>query len=240
LSLGQVELETLRGCRVGACGLKMTAEMITRLQREVDWSAPDWQRRAMTTYRRVLFDYVQGYQTKGPAALAVYEDRPEPLRLSDELASILKATPYIGQCIPELNRHLLGSSDTHLPNSEHFLYWSLEKFGYKPVVSITDVTICRVMQGSATSYVIASMQIYADHYFTGSLGLAAFVDKNRQRPGSDARLIYLNRSRVDLLQGFFSGLKRFFIKRRLLDGMDRYLRRVKERLEDENRSRKTA
>ncbi len=240
LMLGQVELESLKRCRVGDCSLKMTTEMIARLQKEVDWSAPDWRQRAMTTYRRLLYEYAKGYLARGPAALAVYADKPEPLRLEGEVSSLLKASPYIGHYIPELNRHLISPSDEHLPDSEHFLYWSQERFGFKPVVSITDVTIYRVVQGSATSYVVASLQIYADHYFTGSLGLAVFVDRNRQRPGSDTYLIYLNRSRVDLLQGYFSGLKRFFIRRRLLDGMDKYLRQVKNRLEDENRSKSIA
>ena len=236
LTLGPDELETLRRCRVGSCGLKMTAEMISRLQREVNWSAPDWQRLAMIAYRRLLFDYVNAYLQKGPSALAVYQDKPEPLRLADELRSIVKASPYLEQYLPELNHHLVSFPDRRVPDSEHFLYWSQEKFGFKPVVSVTDVSICRVVRGDQISYVVASMQIYADHYFTGSLGLAAFVDKNRGRPGSDTYLIYLNRTRVDLLQGAFSGLKRFFIRRRLLDGMEKYLRLVKQRLEAEYRS----
>jgi hypothetical protein len=236
LTLGQDEIETLKRCRVGDCGLKMTAGMITRLQKEVNWTAPEWQRLAMITYRRILFDFVNSYLDKGSAALAVYQDKPEPLRLADQLRSILQASPYLRQYLPELNDHLIRFPDGRVPDSEHFLYWSQEKFGFKPVVSITHVTICRVMQGGATSYVIASMQVYADHYFTGSLGLSAFVDRDRRQPGSDAYLMYLNRTRVDLLQGFFSGLKRFFIKRRLLDGMDKYLRLVKQRLEDEYRS----
>jgi hypothetical protein len=236
LTLGQDELEALKRCRVGDCGLKLTEGMITRLQKEVNWTAPEWQRLAMTTYRRILFDYVKAYLEKGTAALAVYRDKPDPLRLADELKSILQASPYLRQYLPELNHHLMHFPDGRVADSEHFFYWSQEKFGFKPVVSITHVTICRVMQGGAASYVIASMQIYADHYFTGSLGLAAFVDRDRRQPGSDAYLMYLNRTRVDLLQGFFSGLKRFFIRRRLLDGMDKYLRLVKQRLEEEYRS----
>jgi hypothetical protein len=72
LTLGQDEIETLKRCRVGDCGLKMTAGMITRLQKEVNWTAPEWQRLAMITYRRILFDYVNSYLDKGSAALAVY------------------------------------------------------------------------------------------------------------------------------------------------------------------------
>jgi len=230
LTLDQGELETLKRCRAGNCGLKMTAEMIERLQREVNWTVPDWQRLAMTVYRRVLFDYVKGYLEKGQDALAVYQDKREPLRLADELRLILQASPYLGRYLPELNHYLISFPDGQLPDSENFLYWSQEKFGFKPVVSVTHVTIYKVARGSATSYVIASKQIYASHYFSGSLGAAAFVDKDRQHPGADAYLIYLNRTRVDLLQGLFGGLKRFFIRRRLLDGMDKYLRLVKERL----------
>ncbi len=236
LTLGLDELEALSRCRLGSCGLKMTGEMISRLQREVNWAAPDWQRVAMAAYRRILFDYVNGYVQKGPAALAVYQDKPEPLRLADELRSIISASPYLGQYLPELSRHLVSFPGRPLPDSEHFLYWSQERFGFKPVVSVTDVSICRVAHGDGVSYVIASMQIYSSHYFTGSLGMAAFDDRDPRRPGSDAYLIYVNRTRVDLLQGVFSGLKRFFIRRRLLDGMDKYLRLVKRRLEDEYRS----
>jgi hypothetical protein len=236
LTLDPDELETLKLCRVGDCGLKMTAEMIEQIHREVNWTAPDWQLLAMIAYRRLLFDYVNGYLQKGQLALAVYRDKPEPLRLADELQSILQASPYFMQYLPDMYRYLISFPDARLPESEDFLYWSQEKFGFKPVVSVTHVTICRIACGSAVAYVIASKQIYADHYFIGSLGSTAIIDKDRRRPGTEAYLMYLNRTRVDLLQGLFSGLKRFFIKRRLLDGMDKYLRLVKQRLEDEYRS----
>jgi hypothetical protein len=48
-------------------------------------------------------------------------------------------------------------------------------------------------------------------------------------------LMYLNRSRADLPLGFFSGLIRYFLRRRVLDGTDKYLRLIKERLESEYR-----
>jgi hypothetical protein len=219
------------------CGLKMTAEMIERLQ----GSKLDRTGLAAAGHDRLpacSLRLRQRLSREGQAALAVYHDKPEPLRLADELRSILEASPYLGQYLPELNTYLISFPNGRLPDSENFLYWSQEKFGFKPVVSVTHVTIYKVARGSATSYVIASKQIYADHYFTGSLGSAAFVDRDRQRPGADAYLIYLNRTRVDLLQGLFSGLKRFFIRRRVLDGTDKYLRLVKQRLEDEYRSRK--
>lgn len=237
LTLSPDELEALKRCRVGDCGLKMTGEMIGRLRREVDWAAPDWQRLTMSVYRKLLFDYVTGYLQKGPVGLAVYQDKPEPLRLADELLSILQASPYLGQYLPELNRYLMSFPNDRLPESEDFVYWSQEKFGFKPVVSVTHVTVYRIVRDGATSYVIASKQIYASHYFSGSLGAAAFVDRDGRNPGADAYLMYLNRTRVDLLQGLFSGLKRFFIRRRLLDGMEKYLQLVKQRLEDEYRSK---
>ncbi len=78
--------------------------------------------------------------------------------------------------------------------------------------------------------VISSKQIYANHYFRSSLGLTAFAT----RPGSGGTagyLMYLNRSRVDLLGGFLTFIKRWFIKKRLREGLEGNLRVVKRKLE---------
>jgi hypothetical protein len=54
--------------------------------------------------------------------------------------------------------------------------------------------------------VIASKQIWASHYYDGSLGITVLVDAN---PGT--YLVYLNRSRIDLLRD--AGFKRWLVKR---------------------------
>jgi len=93
-------------------------------------------------------------------------------------------------------------------------------------VSVTHAVIYRPRPGTA---VIASRQLYATHYFIGSLGLAEFEESDPA--GAGAYVMYLNRTRVDLLGGFFGPLIRRIVRRRVQEGMERNLRLVKERLE---------
>ena len=65
--------------------------------------------------------------------------------------------------------------------------------------------------------VIASKQIYANHYFDSSLALTAFVNIPGASPGSF--LLYENRSRADGLEGMFSKIKRGIVEDRAVDGL---------------------
>jgi len=231
LTLDSGDIDSLRKCQIGDCGLKMSAGMIERFRKEVNWSAPDHAAQATALFRRVLFDYVKDYLAQGNAALVTYEDKKAPVPLRDQSGALLQASPYLREYLPELHRHLLEFPKSPLSGAEGFVYWSKEKFGYKPVVSMTHVTIHKPARAPATSVVIASKQIYASHYFLGSLGLSACVEKEPSLQPTAVYLLYLNRSRVDLPQGFFSGVIRFFIRRRVRDGLETNLRLTKERLE---------
>ncbi len=232
LTLDSSEIESLRKCRNGDCAIKASAAMIDRFQKEINWSAPDHAAQALATYRSMLLEYVHEYLRAGNSALMVYADKKNPVSLPEELESLLQASLYLGQYLPEFKTYLAEYPKETLKNSEDFLYWSKESFGYKTVVSITHVTILLPSPGAT---VIASKQIYANHYFVGSLGLAAFVEAPQQAGGAGSYLMYLNRSRVDLIQGFFSAVLRYFVKRRVLDGLDKYLHVIKERLESDIR-----
>ncbi len=232
LTLDSSEIESLKKCRSGDCAIKASTEMIDRFQKEINWSAPDHAAQALALYRSMLLAYVHEYLRAGNSALMVYADKKTPASLPEELESLLQASPYLAQYLPEFKQYLAEFPKEPLKDSEDFLYWSKESFGYKTVVSITHVTILLPSPGTT---VIASKQIYANHYFVASLGLAAFVESPQQAGGAGSYLMYLNRSRVDVIQGFFSAVLRYFVKRRVLDGMDKYLRVIKERLESDIR-----
>jgi hypothetical protein len=115
-----------------------------------------------------------------------------------------------------------------MDGSEDFIYWSKEKFGLKPVISVTHVSIYRKPESGRT--LIASKQIYASHYFEASLGLTAVVASSQQQePGF--YLLYLNRSRSDALHGGFSGLARGQVKRSARNGMQKNMQRIKLSIE---------
>ena len=231
LTFDATEINSLKDCIVGACNMKLTAQMIGRLRKEVNWSASTSNQQVAEIFRSMLFDYVASYWAKGNENLAVYEDKKTPARLADQLRSLLQASPYLKAYLPGFENYLANYPNLRLPGSEEFIYWSKEQFGVKPVVSVSHVTIHKISDQNNTSVVIGSKQIFANHYFTTSLGLAAFT----RVPGSgnevSGYLMYLNRSRVDLLGGFLSFLKRWVLNRRLRQGLEDNLLLMKKRLE---------
>jgi hypothetical protein len=224
LTLDANDISSLRDCRPGDCGVKLPAGTIEQLRREVNWSFPDQAARAQAVFRERLFDYLQRYLSEGNTALIEYQDKSKPVHLTEEFRALLDATPSLRELTPAFYDYLAAYPAAPLSDVEEFLYWSIENFGFKPVTSVTHVTIFR-QSGHA---VIASKQIYASHYFNASLGLTFALD-DPDAPRT-MYLAYLNRSRIDLLGGFFGGLRRLVLRGRLMDGFKKNLRQVASQL----------
>jgi len=226
LTFDDRDLEDLRECVVGDCRLKLSAVMIDRLHKEVDWSASDYQAQATQLLRLMLLDYVRDYQARGDAALIEYHDKQMAVRLADEQRDLLA---WLGHdVLNEIPQYLITSPKSELRVIEQALVWSKIKFGLKPVIAINHITIYQREQKSGPQILIASKQIYANHYFDSSLALTAFLTV----PGaSSGYLFYENRSRADGLGGAFSGLKRGIIENRALDGVKAILHQSQLSLE---------
>lgn len=232
LTLEPDDIEDLKKCEPGDCEVKLASKSITRFKTEIDWAAQDYREKANALFRRILLDYVMSYTAKGNAALAEYDDKRTPVRLEDESRALLKQSPYLFDYAPEFYKYLDEYPRASLSGAESFVYWSKEKFGLKAVVSLTHVTI---FKRSKTEILIASKQIYANHYFDASLGLTHLADTGSQ--GTEAYLVYLNRSRADGLQGGFSKVKRSLLTGEVREGMARNLRQTKQRLDAEYAAR---
>ncbi|MEW6211983.1 MAG: hypothetical protein AB1631_26745 [Acidobacteriota bacterium] len=230
LTLDPCCLNAIKNCETGDCDMQMSNEMMDRFRRELDPSAPDYATRANELARRILFDYVEAYLRTGNAALVEYHDQRNAVRLADEYRSLLAQSRFLAEYAPEFYKYLEEFPKASSPDVEDFIYWSKEKYGLKPVLSITHVAIYRRVFENRTEVLIASKQIYASHYFDGSLGLTAVVDGNQGQAASGSYLMYLNRSRVGALQGLFISLKRSVIGSRVRDGMTKNLRLIRRRL----------
>src|SRR5262249_54093014 len=134
---------------------------------------------------------------------------------------------------PEFQKYLETFPYHRPPNTEDFVYWSKEKFGFKPMLSLTHVTIYKVPRPGGFDVLIATKGIYANHYLESSLGLTRFV----QNPSSSGNsyLMYINRSRTDALRGMFAGLKRTMIGGSLRDAAKKHMELIKRKLEAEYR-----
>ena len=217
----------VRACRVGNCDIRLPAVTIGRFQREIDWKARDAEERAARLFKEILLDHVRAYLSGGPGRIVQYDDDKRTVRPVDDFAGLLKSSPYIGELVPGLPDHLVAFPSTSLPGAEDFLYWSKEKFGLTPFITVTQVTIT---QPTPRSTVIVSKDVYSSRYFDASLSLTIASDAVT---GPDAfYLVYVNRSRANALKGTLSGLRRAIVERRAKGSIDENLRNTKLRLEN--------
>ena len=227
LSLEAGDLADLRVCSVGNCRVQLPVGAIERIASEIDWSQPDHDSRAQSVFREELLNYIGAYLHQGNSALIVYRDENKPVRLADEFRAVLDARPGLAGFVPQFHDYLANYPAGKPPDVSEFFYWSRERFGLKPAATVTHVSLY-VQPGRA---VIASKQIYASHYFDASLGLTAVLDDGEAAPGPGMYLVYINRSRIDLLSGFLGGLRRTVVRGRLREGMRKNMVDVVQKLE---------
>jgi hypothetical protein len=112
---------------------------------------------------------------------------------------------------------------------DNAIVWSKIKSGLKPVIAFNHIMIFKREQSIGTQILIASKQIYANHYFDSSLALTAFLNVSGATPGS--YLFYENQSRADGLDGPFSGMKRSIIENKALESVRAILHQSQMSLE---------
>jgi hypothetical protein len=95
-------------------------------------------------------------------------------------------------------------------------------------VTITHLIVYRPPAGGAHAAFLASKQLYASHYFEGSLGLTAVVQSGE----SGVDVVYHNRSRLDALRGGWVGLRRSIANRRVRGVLEAGLLRMKRQVEE--------
>ena len=216
----------LHDCRVADCDIRLPAQVIVRFQKEIDWKRADADGHAAALFKEVLLEHVRAYVFGEPGRMTEYDDDKRIVRPVEDFAGLMKNSPYVGSFVPGLSEHLLHYPSQPLPGAEDFLYWSKEKFGLTPFVTVTQVTIARV---GSTNSVIASKDVYSSRYFDASLTLT--VASDAARTPSAFYLVYVNRSRASALKGTLAGLRRAIVERRVKSGLEEQLRNLKVRLE---------
>lgn len=209
LTLETGDIEDLKDCVVGDCQVKLSATMIERFRKEIDWNAPDYALKVIDLFKRMLWEYVIDYRTRGEAALLQYNDKQNEIDLAVEQRALSASSGYINS--------LLADSKAGLQPIEEAIVWSKIKFGLKPVIAVNHITIYKRDRDVGPQVLIASKQIYASHYFNASLALTAFVTVPGASQG--AYLVSENRSRADGLEGPFGKIKRGVVEKKALEGL---------------------
>ncbi len=228
LSLDDEDVRDLRHCRPGDCAVTLGAAEIVGIASAAAAAGDGWRDAVQQAFRRVVLARVHAYRVGGLAALPAFAD-DDPARPADVArAAVVGQSPYLVR-VPALQtwleRYPHAGADV-----ESFFYWSKEHYGSgKPVVSVTHVGIVRPAPAAdRPSVLVAGAQILSTHYSSASLGLTMIVPGLGDGP---SYLVYVNRSRLDILSGMLGSLARRTLERRLARQAPVIIGGLKTRLE---------
>lgn len=226
LRLPLAELRALPECVPGDCSVKLSAPMMEQFRGDAPGDASVGSR-----FQEVILQFLAQYLQKGNAAMIAYADKVPVVSSSDESHALFQEFNWLKDDAPPLYDCVAAFSGGSCPEIESFVYWSSAKFGLKPVFSITHVMIYRTMKDGRPWVYIAFKQIYADHYFDGSLGLAVLVEQSAGPADPALWILYVNRSVTDALGGWLGPVKRSITNQRSRAALQRNLVELKESFE---------
>ncbi|HJR61698.1 MAG TPA: hypothetical protein VJ813_19990 [Vicinamibacterales bacterium] len=211
LVLDDDDLEDLRDCRPGRCGVKLASHEIRQISETIEAAGADWRTAAQQAFRAVVLARARAHLAGGYRAMATYDDQKRAANPSTEFARLLARCEPDSLAAPEVTRYFRAYPQAD-PQVESFLYWSKDVLGdAKPIISITHLAIFHG-EPRGEPAIVAAAQVFASHYVQASLSLTSVVS----RPGDDTRyLTYLRRSRVDVFQRSFGGLIRRMVQKRV-------------------------
>jgi hypothetical protein len=232
MTVPEDDLDDLATCRVGSCPVKVDEPDLERLNKAVDWSAPDAYDQANRVIRQIALEGMEEYLAGGDRALGAYRDKKRPTFIDREFDELLANSPYVLEYNAALHRYLADFPGAKLPGADEYLYWSTVQFGLKPVVRISHVVIYPVeRRGAAIRYVVASKMLYASHYFHTGLELKYLVQDSARPEAKGFYLVSVNRSRSDGLTGWFGGIVRNRAESGAQEGLARALAQTKRLFE---------
>lgn len=226
LSLDEEDLQAIRVCRPRQCGLKLTEAEIEELRTVAATSDQAWRSALQLAFRQMVLRRVGAYLAGGLEALAPYANRKRPRAPAEALALLVNHSPFLQQRLPGDIPTLTTCPGRSIAHGDGFLYWSTERLGGKPIITVTHVGLFRPGTAARSDLVAVGTQVFATHYMDASIGVTAIVEGI----GGRRYLAYMNRSDVDVLGGFWGGLTRAIIEARVRRDGAKVLKEVADRI----------
>lgn len=218
------DLDTIRTCRPGDCGVRLSTRDLERFAQDVDWSAPNWKQQAGDLWRKLLAANASAYLANG--TLGDYRNKPTPLDVADEFTVLFRSFADFEKLSPEFVAHVKQFPSARLVGTEDWLYWSKDDIN-RPVTRVTHLSLYPAPAGIHRPGFIAAKQIYAAHYFDAGLGLTCAFDDG----AAGFYMVSMNRVRTRSLTSITRTLVRSIVQRRSRDSMEGILRSMKDAIE---------
>ena len=207
LAFDRDEIDHLRSCEPGDCDIRIGGAGLEKLRSTIDWNAPDYAEKVNELARQSMLQYVASYQQRGDDALVTYDDSDQPVSLKEQWRGIVANSSYFNVYAPELEAYLKGYPAAKLDGARDVVYWVKENYGaLKSVISVVHAVIYEPPSKPDWA-LVAQKHIYASHYYDASMAMASMLGaEDGGKPVT--YLVYVNRSRGDMLKGGLGGVKR--------------------------------
>jgi hypothetical protein len=201
LVVSKDEATDLASCKPGDCSMKLPIGDMNTLRERMHWSSPGVAEDVSAYARQRFLDYVIDYRARGDAAMAVFADRGN-VSARAAFADMLGDSPYLFQKAPSVARYLTEYPASKLAGATEVFYWAQENLPrLRPIITITHQIVFSPPELSTTT-IIASKQIYANHYFEAGVDVTAVSDRS-----TGSYLLTLRRYRFDNLPGGLLNIK---------------------------------
>jgi hypothetical protein len=224
------DIKALKNCKPDDCQLQLPASSIETLQKSVDLSSPDAEKKVTQYVDRIVIERLLAYQKDGNQALGVYNDKKHPTNVAEQFKYMLSYSQLLPTILPDFYKYLLDYPKAKPANVEEFFYWDKVKFGLKPTLRVVQVVSMQGNNPHEPAYTIAEKQLYASHYFETALDLTFCVSSDDpKQPGF--YLIKFMGSEQAGLTGFKGSIVRSHAVGRSASSLQKSLTAIKGALE---------
>jgi len=224
LHIETYDLDTIRACTPGDCGVRLSTANMERFARDVNWKAAGWREQAGDLWRQLLAADAAAYLANG--TLGDYRNKAAPLDVAEEFNLIFESSRYFEPLSPEFFAYVRRFPSISLEGTENTLYWSKDDI-YRPVTRVTHQVLYPAPPDARRPGLIATKQIYAAHYFDAGLSLTCAFDDG----AAGFYMLSVNRVRTRSLTSFTRSVVRSIVQRRSREAMEGILRSTKTALE---------
>ncbi len=217
LNMDDADLTDLASCRPGRCSVRMPAAFMERFQKEINFGAADARQQAAALTRTLLTEYVTAYQKGGDAALGAHHNEKAPKQVANEFQDLLRRSTKAWDLAYPFVSYLESYPKAAPAATESRFYWTREKFGAKPVLTLHHVVLTEYADGRV---LVADKQFYASHEIDAALMLALGAS-NPERTGYD--LVVSVKARAEAAGGVMGRVLRGRIEKEMVEGLKIYL-----------------
>ena len=211
----------LRDCRPGECRVRLGEPEIARFHREVDWACGELARAFADRLERGPDGIRGGLQPRRTARRCPpLPTSEEPLSVPAELSLLVSRFGFLNAFAPAFYAYLREFGPGGPNGLDEVMYWSKEDFGVRPVLRLSHQAIYRA---SPRAIVIATNQIYADHYLDAGLTLTMTIDATDAGAKPAFYMVSVSRARTRSLGGMLRSFVRSTVQNRSRDALRKIL-----------------